>query len=265
MNDQEISDPNQVPGFLCNEKLDNILTEISMYEIKLEEDPTLPDLGSRYIQSKIAICRQYLNRTQYYLQILKRYEINLKRAEKTFELDLEIKISEKLADDMLVRQQPAQQERKALALSMLKSEHENLAIFKVELQGLDGVIRIVKSRYDDLRYTNQDIKLQRQLIKDDRSGWENDGSGYIKPQSRENGIITGGLPPPVSSEKIDPRDLLDPDKRPEDLPEPKNDSHARQISDFYANQSMNDQKNIKDSSEIEPVITGISYNDLLVD
>lgn len=268
MSDKElIGSPSEVIGYLDPEKLDSILTEISEFEVKLEEDPTLPELGARYLQSRIAQCRQFLNRTQYYLQITRRYEKNLKKAEKAFELDLELKMSGLLADDPLVRQQSAAQDRRALATSMLKVEHENLARFKVELQDLDGTIRIIKAKYDDLRHTNQDIKLQRQLVKDDRTGWESGDGGYVKPQSREDRTIPGGLPPPVRAEEINPEDLLDPEKRPEDLPEPRNPSHARQIVNFYANRpapgTTTGPTPTKPQEDVAPVTTGMSYDDLL--
>lgn len=259
-----IESPREVPGHISPEKLDSILTEISEFEVKLEEDPTLPELGARYLQSRIAQCRHFLNRTQYYLQVTRRYEKNLKKAEKAFELDLELKIAGLLANDTLVRQQSAAQDRRALAVSMLKDEHENLAKFKVELQDLDGTIRIIKAKYDDLRHTNQDIKLQRQLVKDDRTGWESGEGGYVKPQSREDRTIPGGLPPPVRTEEINPEDLLDPEKRPEDLPEPKNASHAKQISNFFANRPAAPQTAAPPPTETAaPVVTGMSYEDLL--
>lgn len=260
-----VKNPREVVGYISPEKLDSMLTEISGFEVKLEEDPTLPELGARYLQSRIAQCRQFLNRTQYYLQITRRYEKNLKRAEKAFELDLELKIAELLANDTLVRQQSAAQDRRALAVSMLRDEHENLARFKVEFQDLDGTIRIIKAKYDDLRHTNQDIKLQRQLVKDDRTGWESGDGGYVKPQSREDRTIPGGLPPPVRTEEINPEDLLDPEKRPEDLPEPKSPSHARQISSFFANRPSQAPKSIPepDAETTAPVVTGMSYEDLL--
>lgn len=245
--------PLDVSGYISNSKLDQILEEVSKYEVELVEDPTLPELGSKYIQAKIAKCRYFLNRSQHYLQITKRFERNLKRSEKTFELDLELKIAGLLADDIRVRQQPAVQERRALAISLLHAEHENLADFKLELQGLEDAIRIIKSRYDDLRHTNQDIKLQRQLIKDDRLGWENEG-GFITPHSRADGTIPGGLPPAVKVCSIDPKDILDPSKRPEDLPEPKNASHAKMISSFFGSGRQN--KN-GDLFPVEPMPEGV--------
>lgn len=258
-----IDDPREVPGYIDDAKLDAILEEVSGYQVDLVEDPTAPEHGSRYVQRAIAQCRQYLNRTQHYLQITKRFERNLKKAEKAFELDLELKVAELLANDTLVRQQPAAQERKALATSMLRDEHENLAKFRVALQGLDGAIRIIKSRYDDLRHTNQDIKLQRQLIRDDRMDWEGDG-GYVKPQAREDGTIPGGLPPPVRPEGLDPKDILDPSKRPEDLPEPKNPSHAKQISNFFAKKPEL-QQGPPAAEKPAPLAAGVSYDDLLAD
>lgn len=263
--------PEDVIGYLSAEKLESILEEIVGFEVVLEEDPTLPDLGLRYLQSKIAQCRKYLNRVQYYLQVTKRYEKNLKRAAKVYELDLELKLAGLLADDAIVRRQSSIDDRKAVATTMLKQEHEVLSRFRVDIQNLDDTIKLVKSKYDDLRHTNGDIRLQRQLVKDDMAEWGSGEEGYTKPQSREDRTIPGGLPPPVSAEDIDPNDLLDPNKRPEDLPEPKNPSHAKQIAGFFGKKPVRHvSRGPADPAPEDPApedpapaIQSVSYKDLL--
>src|SRR5271157_5300473 len=93
------------------ESLDQILIEIAEYQVELKEDPTLPELGTKYLQRILAQCRNYLNRTQYYYQMVKRIERELKVNLKMTELDLEFKIKEKLADDVLVRKEPSIEDR----------------------------------------------------------------------------------------------------------------------------------------------------------
>jgi len=151
---------------------------------------------------------------------------------------------------------------------MLRQEHEVLARFRVEIQNLDDTVRLVKARYDDLRHTNGDIKLQRQLVKDEIAGLA-DG-GYAPPQSREDKTIPGGLPPPVRPESINPDDLLDPAKRPDDLPEPRNPSHAKQIANFFGNKPVREATPATKAApadeapeEPAPAVRSVSYEDLL--
>lgn len=264
--------PEDVVGYLSPEKLDSILEEIVTFEVNLAEDPTLPDLGLRYLQKQVAQCRQFLNRVQYYLQTTKRYEKNLKRAAKVFELDVELKLANKLADDPVVRRQSAVADRKAVAISMLNEEHRVLARFQVEIQNLDDTIRLVKSKYDDLRHTSADIKLQRQLVKDDMAAWGSGEDGYTNPQSRQDKTIPGGMPPPVRAESIDPQDLLDDSRRPEDLPKPRNMSHAKSLASFYGRKPSRDAApappesgGVEEPPKEEPAKTAktVSYEDLL--
>jgi hypothetical protein len=261
----------EVPGQLSEGKLDSILQEIAGYEVKLEEDPTLPTLGYKYLQRSIAQCRQYLNRVQYYLQSVRRYEKNLKARVRELELDLELKLADKLADDDLVRQQPAAQDRKALAISQLRAEHENLATLRVRLLDVEETVKLIKLKYDDLHRTNLDIKLQRQIVKDDRTGWEGpDGEGYSAPQANQDGTIPGGMVPPVTSADVNPEDLLE-GREPEGLPEPRDAGYARQMQDFISGRTSGSPSDAEPDygSDAGPEPSGapvagvMSYDDLL--
>lgn len=223
--------PEDIEGYITKPKLEAILEEIAGLSITLEEDPTLPDLGYRYLQSRLAKCRDYLNRTQYYHQITRRYQKNLQSRIRHCELDLDFKVMEKLADDGLVRRERSIEDRKALAMSMMKEEYQELSILKVELLNLEETVKLVKLKYDDLSRTNNDVKLQRQMVRDDRNSEL--GEGYSPPQASQNKTVGGGLPPAVRAKKIDPTEILDPNRRPDDIPQPINQSHARQIASFF--------------------------------
>jgi hypothetical protein len=259
-----------VPGYLSEEKLESILREIAEYEVKLEEDPTLPTLGYRYLQKAIARCRQYLNRVQFYLQTVRRFEKNLKARVREFELDLDLKLAAKLADDEIVRQQASAMDRKALAITLLRDEHINLAALRVELLNVEEVVKLVKMKYDDLHRTNMDVKLQRQLVKDDRTGWEGpDGEGYTPPQANQDGTVPNGMTPPVTSSDINPEDLLEDVKESEELPEPRDKDHAQQIDDFISGKTTGavpeDETSPIGQPEEEgaPIVGVMSYDDLL--
>lgn len=256
------------------EQLDRILAEIAGFEVELAEDPTLPHLRSPYLHKCLSLCRRYLNRTVYYMQKVGSQLKELRREAREYELDLELKTSDKLADDELVRKQPSIEDRKALAASFLRDEHERLAALRIELLDFEETFKVIKFKHSDLVRTNGDIKLQRQIIRDEKDLGE---EGYSKPNASSNGTIPDGMAPAVRPKKIDPRDLLDPDKRPEDMPEPIDAVHAQQIATYY-NAQLEEQPESKpdvksepqrhelkpDASDDEsPIVSSLSYDELL--
>ena len=238
------------------EELDEILDEIANYEVQLVEDPTQPQYGFNYIQKSISQCRNYLNRVQFYLQKIKKQERNLRIEVKQVELDLDLKMQEKLADDPVVRQQPSEGIKRAVATSMLRKESERIVQLKVQLLDTQETGKIIKLKYDDLQKTNGDIRFQRQLVKDDRSAIESGERGYHSSGSDENGRLNYGMPPAVTKNKIDPKEILDPKRKPDDLPEPVSSIHAEALADFYNSQSNQESNSNPDS-------VSISYEDLL--
>jgi hypothetical protein len=214
------------------EKFEQMLEEVAGYSVELEIDPTLPHLGTKYLQNVLAKCRNYTNRTLFYLQAVLRGEKDLKREIKQCELDLEFKMHEKLADDSLVRAQPSIADRQAVAASFLKVEYENLGNLRVELVDVQETAKILRTRYNDLQRTANDIKLQRMMVKDDKDTQLAGGSGYSTPQTNQDGSVQGGLVAPVNTKPVDPKDILNPDTRPVDMPIPNNPEEAGRIAAF---------------------------------
>jgi hypothetical protein len=243
------------------EQLDEILDEIAKYEVELVEDPTQPQYGFSYIQKSVAQCRSYLNRVQYYLQKVKKRERDLRIEVKQAELNLDLKMQEMLADNEIVRQQPSEGIKKAVAASMLKEEAESILKLKVELLDIQETGKIIKLKYDDLQKTNGDIRLQRQLVKDDKAAYLGGEDGYSPGGSDEKGRLNHGMAPAVTRNKIDPKEILDPDKRPDDLPEPLSGSHAEAIADFFNREGSKSPKNEPENTSEST--DGISYEDLL--
>lgn len=231
------------------EKLEEILNQISAFSVDLVEDPTLPEFGTRYITKVSAVCRNYQNRVQTYMQEVKRAEISLKREIKVLETDVELKTNELLSKDEVVRKQASIEDRKALAFSIISSDHQNLSEARIELQDIEESYKILKMRYDQLKLTSNDIKMQRLAVKDElefiRDG--SGGSGSSKSQ-RSGGVIERGMPPIVKTD--DQRGVMDEVFRGEDpiQPIPKRDfseanedierflkSNDRSISDVKSN------------------------------
>ena len=217
---------------LTPQMMESILDEIAGYAIDLEEDPTRPGLGLPYILQILAKCRTYSNRVQFYMQKVKRYENRLRADIKTYELDLDFKMKMKLADDALVRKQPSIEDRKALASTMLSDEFHNLAELQVTLQDVEETFKLIKSKHLELQRTSNDIKTQRNIVKDNMLAILGGGDGYSNPQVNQDGTIPNGLTQPVTS-RIDPSDILDDTKRPEDMIKPLDAAHAQMLADYY--------------------------------
>jgi len=213
------------------EKLDEILDEIAKYQVDLVEDPTLPEHGVKYLQRIVAQCRNYLNRTQFYIQSVGKDEKILRVDVQHKEMDMDLKLNGLLAENPMVRKQPSISDRRALAATMLKEDNDELTNLKLKLLDVQETLKLIKMKYGDLQRTNNDIKMQRQLVKDDKEGWFGEGGGYTPPTA--NGAVPGGLPPPVVDQPVNPTDILDPSRRPEDLPEPRDAVHAGQIASFF--------------------------------
>lgn len=221
----------QVGSALTKEQLNQIIEEICRYEVDLESDPTQPHLGTPYLQKIISRCRAYQNRVQYYLQIVKLHEKHIKLDLRHRELDLEFKMREKLADDPIVRKQPSVRDREAIAATMLKEEFETVSNLKVELMDVEETVKLIRSKYDQLKQTSNDIRMQRVLIKDDKEAQMIGAEGYTRPTSRQDRSVPNGMPAPIVP-RVEPSDMLDPKKRPDDFPEPIDDDHAEMMAGF---------------------------------
>jgi len=243
-----MTDP-QKTRFL-GQSLERILDEVAGFQIDLATDPTLPNLGSRYLSEALAQCRNYTNRTIHYIQLLKRQELDLKMEVRMAEADLDFKLKEKLADDPQVRKQPSIEDRMALATVYLADEHRALVKARSDLLETEETVKLVKARLDNLKQTSYDIKLQRQIVKDDRDGWATAEGGYMAPSRNKDKTVAGGMQPPVRP-ALDPSDLLDPTRRPVDMPEPVDAVHAAQIASFF-NSSLEEPSPVRDEEEQPP-------------
>ena len=222
---------------LTADMMEQMLDEIAQYSLDLEEDPTQIHLGIPYLQKILAKCRQYTNRVQYYMQRVKRCENRLRSEIKILELDLDFKVKEKLADDQLVRKQSSIEDRRALAITMLSVEYHQLAEKQVALQEVEECYKIIKGKHMELQRTSNDIKTQRNLVKDDMLARLGGHEGYLKPQVSQDKSVPEGLPPPVER-RPDPTDLLAGVRSPSPVfePPPLEDSLKELMADFLQGQ-----------------------------
>lgn len=247
------------------EQLDQILSEISTFKIELAEDPTLPELGNNYLRGLISKCRHYSNRVTFYIGQVAMHERELRRELQVRELDLEFKLKELLADDRLVRAQANIKDREAVAATLVKTEYLAVANLRVQIQDSQEVSKILKSTHRELSGTNRDIKMMRQMVKDDQDFGGGNGNGYVPPNRQQDKSVPDGMPAAVRQKLVNPTDLLDDDKRPADLPKPVDAGHASQIANFL-NSAPEDPPEVPttDSADNdETPKSGFSFEDLL--
>jgi len=226
---------------LTPEKMGEMLEEIGSYEVELEPDPTQPHLGTRYLQKALSDCRNYMNRVQYYLSQVKMHERSIRTRLKLAESDFELKIAEKLADDVLVRKQSSIEDRKALAMTMLRDEHTYMATLRGELADTEDTAKLIKAKYDHLKGTVADIKMQRSLVRDDAMIRMEGAGGFDKPVINQDRSVPAGMRAPVMKDDLNPTDLLSGAKRPDYVPEPVDTQHAQMIADFFNSKISTDE------------------------
>lgn len=239
---------------IAPEKLEEILNQVSAFSVDLVEDPTLPEFGIRYITKVSAVCRNYQNRVQTYMQEVKRAEISLKREIKILETDVELKTNELLSKDEVVRKQSSIEDRKALAFSLISADHQNLSEARLELQDVEESYKILKMRYDQLKLTSNDIKIQRLAVKDEMD-FVKDGGGGTSKSARSGGVIERGMPPIVN---INDRNIVDEVYRGESPVEPiprrRDFSEAERDIQMFLKSNGSSISDVKSSVGSDPIV-----------
>jgi hypothetical protein len=109
---------------LSLERIAEILTEISKYEVTLANDPTV--LGPKYLQDQIATCRNYTNHTARLLNEVHRAVMAVDYEYRRKETAFQIASDELLAQNQHVRNLPNITDRQAQINILLKDEHREL-------------------------------------------------------------------------------------------------------------------------------------------
>ncbi len=149
-------DPNRVT---------TIYDEIGQYVIELEADPTA--LGVRYLNELISRCRNYLNRVSILLGELGKERRDISSALRAAEAVFQVSFDELLANDERVKRLPNITDRTATVNMLLREQRDHVESLKRELQDLEYVEKAVRHRHNELKSTNTDIKMQRQMVRDE--------------------------------------------------------------------------------------------------
>lgn len=221
-------------GEKVGHKLDEILEEVAAYSVDIQEDPTQPHLGTKYLQKVLAQCRNFTNRVTFYLQAAMRLDKGLKTEIRYAELNMDLNMRKLLADDTIVRQQASIDDRKAMAGTILKTEQEALDALRVRLVDVEETVKILKMKHAELLRTSQDIKLQRIIVKDDKETRLGGNDGYDVPQTKQDKSVPDGMPAPVTADTLSPEGLLPPSAIPDDMPAPVDAVHEQYIREFLS-------------------------------
>jgi hypothetical protein len=253
---------------LTPEQMEAILEEVATFQVDLEPDPTLPSLGTKYLQDVLARCRNYLNRISSYMQQLRKYERQVTMELRIAETDVEKKSADMLADNVIVRKGPSIEDRKAIIRTLLSGEFELITRLKLELSDATETYKIVKQVYDHLQRTSGDVKLQRSIVRDDKLSLLGGDPSVDVDGRRPDKSLPGGMPPMATSPVPSVDDIMDPSRRPDDLPEPVDGAHARMIQEWLSSNPKKEEgapapSDPSDSDAERKRVASISYSDLL--
>ena len=162
-------------------RIREIYQEISRYEIKLEPDPT--SLGPLYLNGVICDCRNYLNSVTRILLDIRKEKQHLTSETKRLKTSLAIESDDLLSKDEEIKKLPSIGDRRAAINMKLKDRITEIDILELQSNDLDQVEKGVKLRHSELRDTMAEIKLQRNLMRDEIQS----GSFYGDENDRGNG------------------------------------------------------------------------------
>jgi hypothetical protein len=124
-------------------------------------------LGVKYLNELIARCRNYLNRVSLILQEISREKRDISTKLRAEESSYQVSFDELLANDERVKKLPNITDRTATANMLLRDERNRIEILKQEVQDLEYIEKVVRHRHNELKSTNTDIKMQRQMLRDE--------------------------------------------------------------------------------------------------
>ena len=180
-------------------RMETIFKVISEADVDLDYDPIAK--GPKFLNRKVAHCRNLTNDIQ---KLEREIEIEILmhgRKLNTLETEYEIKMNDKLSNDVEVKRLSSVSDRKAKAKDLLKDLYLEIEEARQDLTDLQHISSVVQSKLRELREVTSNIRLQRQLIKHemDLDTYQGDNVGDYD-----------------TSRKIDPKDI-DVEEEEEDI------------------------------------------------
>lgn len=162
-----------------------IYDEINTLVIELEADPVT--LGTQYLNNLIACCRNYLNRCSSILLEVSREKRDVAARLRAEEAAYQVSFDELLATDERVRVLPNIEDRRSTINVFLRDQRNSIEALKRELQDLEYVEKAVRHRHNELKSTNTDIKMQRQMVRDELDTgafYGDEGDGVVRKMAQ---------------------------------------------------------------------------------
>lgn len=149
-----------------NEKrVDEIFEFIFNNSIQLDPDPIRR--GPKYLNTQVAECRNMSSRVQEFAREVEFEKLQLTRSLNRLETEYQLNFNELLVNDTAVLRKTSAKDREAAANNILKDALREIADVKAALSDLGHVATIIKSKLDELKDVNRDIKTQMGLISDE--------------------------------------------------------------------------------------------------
>lgn len=147
-----------------SDTINKICSDLLQYEIALEKDAA--SLGPTYLNNIIATCRNHIN-------AVSRILLNVMQEKHSFEalLSAESVLYDAEANELLisekVRKLPSIDDRKAAVASLLRNRLQEINSYKLNIQNLEYLEKMVRLRHKELKDTMSEIRLQRSLLRDE--------------------------------------------------------------------------------------------------
>lgn len=182
-----------------------IFAALSEMEVSLDADPIAH--GPKRMNSKIAVCRNHLDRCQQiYLQTSNDLHV-LNRALRVAKVEFDLRMQDMLTNDPETRAGRSVRDREAIATMKLRDERESMATIESSISDLDAVMVVVKAKRDDLKDTLGRIRDQLKLCQEEIGLGSRWGSAPAHGQA---------VPPRSAASGVDPSVLATLDAIPGD-------------------------------------------------
>lgn len=181
-------------------RIDAIYVELDQYIIDIMEEPRT--LGPAYLQERMAVCRNHLNRVSLLFSEVSREKASaaadLRALEDTYKLEYDAT----LATDETVRRLGSIDDRKSTVAHMLRDAQMEINSARRLATSLEASLKVVVHRSRELHATMDILKEERRLMNTDIQtgamyGDERTEPGIFKEMDQDelDALLTGKAPP----------------------------------------------------------------------
>lgn len=145
-------------------RIEAIYEQLGKFSVDLSADAW--SLGPKHIHDLISTTRGHLNAVSFFLQEILTERQRLDREKHAAEAVFSIESDRLLAENDRVRHMPSIEDRKSTINVLLRDHVQRVSELNAQLLDLGYVEKVVRHRYNELKGTMSDIKVQRALIRD---------------------------------------------------------------------------------------------------